>query len=74
VDALKLLQILLDQGAVPVIAPLGLDAAGALLNINADIATAAITATFWIAFAHVRAFRLHWRYEQRLFGRIPVAT
>ena len=35
---------LLDQGVVPVIAPLGLDAAGALLNINADVATAAIAA------------------------------
>ena len=35
---------LLDQGIVPVIAPLGLDAEGALLNINADVATAAIAA------------------------------
>ncbi len=39
-----LLTILLDQGVVPVIAPLGLDAEGALLNINADVATAAIAA------------------------------
>jgi len=38
------LNSLLDQGVVPVIAPLGLDAGGALLNINADTAAAAIAA------------------------------
>jgi len=35
---------LLESGFVPVIAPLGLDAAGALLNINADVAAAAVAA------------------------------
>jgi acetylglutamate kinase len=38
------LNALLDQGIVPVIAPLGLDADGTLLNINADTAAAAIAA------------------------------
>src|SRR5918912_166866 len=38
------LQLLLDRGVVPVIAPLGLDAEGSLLNINADMAAAAIAA------------------------------
>src|SRR5438105_4224091 len=41
VDAAAL-QLLLDRGVVPVIAPLGLDAAGTLLNINADMAAAAV--------------------------------
>jgi len=35
---------LLESGFVPVIAPLGLDAADALLNINADVAAAAVAA------------------------------
>src|SRR5437588_5186462 len=38
------LQLLLDRGVVPVIAPLGLDAEGTLLNINADMAAAAVAA------------------------------
>ncbi len=43
VDAAMLVQ-LLDAGTTPVIAPLGLDATGQLLNINADDVTAAIAA------------------------------
>ncbi len=39
-----LLRALLGQGIVPVIAPLGLDRDGALLNINADLAAAALAA------------------------------
>ena len=39
-----LLREQLDAGCVPVIAPLGLDATGTLLNINADMAAAAIAA------------------------------
>jgi len=35
---------LLEQGITPVLAPLGLDAEGALLNINADVAAAAVAA------------------------------
>jgi len=37
-----LLRTLLGQGVVPVVAPLGLDADGTLVNINADIAAAAL--------------------------------
>src|ERR687884_333815 len=43
VDAAEL-QLLLDRGVVPVIAPLGLDTEGTLLNINADMAAAAVAA------------------------------
>jgi len=43
VDAAMLTQ-LLDAGTTPVIAPLGLDATGQLLNINADDVTAAVAA------------------------------
>ncbi len=43
VDTAMLTQ-LLDAGTTPVIAPLGLDATGQLLNINADDVTAAIAA------------------------------
>src|SRR5918911_468880 len=43
VDAAEL-QLLLDRGVVPVIAPLGLDAEGTLLNINADMAAATVAA------------------------------
>jgi len=43
VDAAMLAQ-LLDAGTTPVIAPLGLDAAGQVLNINADDVTAAVAA------------------------------
>src|ERR687884_574055 len=43
VDAAEL-QLLLDRGVVPVIAPLGLDAEGTLLNINADTAASAVAA------------------------------
>jgi acetylglutamate kinase len=43
VDAAAL-QLLLDCGVVPVIAPLGLDAEGTLLNINADMAASAVAA------------------------------
>ena len=39
-----LLRTLLGQGIVPVVAPLGLDADGTLVNINADVAAAAIAA------------------------------
>ena len=40
----ELLQTLLDGGYVPVIAPIGADAAGQTFNINADTAAAAVAA------------------------------
>jgi acetylglutamate kinase len=47
-----LLQVLLDAGYLPVVAPLALDAtSGTALNVNADLAAAAIAAA-----THARAF------------------